>query len=389
MICPATATARSLPKGWQWVKLGEVCEIVNGTTPKSGESRYWNGEVAWITPTDLGKLPDRFINSSDRRISKAGFESCNLTMAPVGSVVLSSRAPIGHLGIAAVPLCTNQGCKTFIPGAEVDSEFLYHALKRSVWHLQRIGSGATFAEVSKTQLESFEILLPPLPEQKRLAAILNEQMAATERARNAAEDRLAAVNALPAAYLRAVFPASDQPLPGGWRWVKLGEVLHLRSGDFLPATSMDSQGDFPVYGGNGVTGFHSSYMFEEPKVIVGRVGVLCGCVHLTKPRSWITDNALYVDVKKYPLDDEFLFFLLTNMDLRSLANQMGQPVISGASIYATVCALPPLPEQRRIAALLTEQMAKVDRARKAAEEELQTINAMPSALLRRAFAGEI
>lgn len=205
MTAKATIDARQLPKGWRWVKLGEVCEIVSGTTPKSGESQYWNGEIVWITPTDLGKLADRYVTDSDRRISKAGSASCNLTMVPVGSVVLSSRAPIGHLGIAAVPLCTNQGCKTFVPGTEVDSEFLYHALKRSVWELQQMGSGSTFAEVSKTQLEGFEIPLPPLPEQKRIAGILNKQMAAVERARKAAEEELATINALPAALLRRAF----------------------------------------------------------------------------------------------------------------------------------------------------------------------------------------
>lgn len=176
-------------------------------------------------------------------------------------------------------------------------------------------------------------------------------------------------------------------LPKGWRSVKLGEVLHLSSGDFLPATSMDKQGQFPVYGGNGITGFHNSYMFEEPKVIIGRVGALCGCVHLTRPKSWITDNALYVDVKKCPLDDEFLFFLLTTMDLRNLANQMGQPVISGASIYAAVCPIPPLPEQKRIAALLNEQMAAVERARKAAEEQVNAAELYPFALVRESLKG--
>ena len=199
------APDQPLPDGWRWVKLGEVCEIVSGTTPKSGTPEYWNGEIVWITPTDLGKLRHRYITDSERRISKAGFDSCNLTMLPVGSVVLSSRAPIGHLGIVTVPLCTNQGCKTFVPGDALESEFLYHAMKRSVWDLQQMGSGATFAEVSKTQLEGFEIPLPPLSEQKRIAALLNEQMAAVERARKAAEEELEAINRLPAALLRRAF----------------------------------------------------------------------------------------------------------------------------------------------------------------------------------------
>jgi len=92
-----------LPEGWRLIKLGEVCTIITGTTPRSEVAEYWNGEIVWITPTDLGKLPDRFIQDCDRRITKAGFESCNLTLVPSGSVVMSTRAPIGHLGIARVP----------------------------------------------------------------------------------------------------------------------------------------------------------------------------------------------------------------------------------------------------------------------------------------------
>ena len=203
---PIIEESEILPKGWRWVKLGEVCEIVSGTTPKSGEANYWNGEIVWITPTDLGKLAEKYIRNSERRISEAGFNSCNLTMVPADSVVLSSRAPIGHLAIAAVPLCTNQGCKTFLPGREVHSKFLFHALKRSVGNLQQMGSGATFAEVSKAQLWNFSIPLPPLSEQRRIAALLNEQMAVVERARKAAaEEELEAIKALPAALLRRAF----------------------------------------------------------------------------------------------------------------------------------------------------------------------------------------
>ncbi len=194
-----------LPAGWRWVRLGEVTTVVNGTTPATGNKAYWDGDIVWITPTDLGKLSDPEIRASERRITAEGAQSCGLTCVPPGTVVMSSRAPIGHLGIATMELCTNQGCKAFVPGPEVDSYFLYYALKRSVWALQRLGSGATFDEISQSQCKEFEIPLPPLPEQQRIVAILREQMAAVEKARAAAEAELEAINALPAALLRRAF----------------------------------------------------------------------------------------------------------------------------------------------------------------------------------------
>jgi len=218
---------RPLPAGWRWVSLREVTRIASGSTPRTGAEEYWGGDIVWITPSDLGKLNSKEISTSDRRITKIGYESCGTEMVPPGSVVMSSRAPIGHLGIACVPLCTNQGCKSFVPGPSVDSVFLYYCLKQSVPLLEAMGSGATFSEVSKTAVEAFEIPLPPLEEQRRIAAILNEQMAAVKRARAAAEAQFEAAKALPAAYLRAVF---SSPEAQKWPIKTLGEVTRVASG---------------------------------------------------------------------------------------------------------------------------------------------------------------
>jgi hypothetical protein len=144
------------------VALGECCRVVNGTTPAAGDVSHWNGEFVWVTPTDLGKLEGIYIRGSARTISRNALDSHNLTLCPPGSVVLSSRAPIGHLGIAAIPLCTNQGCKTLVPLDGLHSDYLYYALVRAVPDLKALGSGATFAEVSKAQVEDFRIPLPPL-----------------------------------------------------------------------------------------------------------------------------------------------------------------------------------------------------------------------------------
>jgi len=180
---------------------------------------------------------------------------------------------------------------------------------------------------------------------------------------------------------------TKKELPPGWRWVRLGEVLRVKSGDFLSASQMDTKGLFAVYGGNGIAGRHSAFMFEESKVIIGRVGALCGCVHITEPKSWITDNALLVETTNVLIDTEFLFYMLPKLNLRSLANQMGQPVISGTSIYEATAILPPLAEQKRIAAMLNDQMKGVENLRTGLEAQLDHINALPAALLRRAFNG--
>ena len=201
----AATAARRLPDGWRWVMLGEVCEVVGGSTPDTGNPSYWNGKIAWVTPTDLGKLSDIAITETERYITHAGLESCGARMLPTDAVVMSSRAPIGHLAIAGTSLCTNQGCKSFVPNLDIDSLFLYWALKQAIPDIQALGSGATFSEVSKSALERFAIPLPLLAEQQRIAAILKKQMAAVEKARAAAEEKLEAIDAMPSALLRKAF----------------------------------------------------------------------------------------------------------------------------------------------------------------------------------------
>ena len=200
----ATALGR-LPDGWRWVRLGEVCEVIGGSTPNTGNPSYWNGRIAWVTPTDLGKLFGIAITKTERSITDAGLENCGARMLATGAVVMSSRAPIGHLAIAGTSLCTNQGCKSFVPNPDIDSLFLYWALKRAIPDIQALGSGATFSEVSKSALERFAIPLPPLAEQRRIATILKKQMAAVEKARAAAEEELDAIDAMPSALLRKAF----------------------------------------------------------------------------------------------------------------------------------------------------------------------------------------
>lgn len=191
---------------WVTSKLGEIVTVVSGTTPKSDNPSFWNGHHVWVTPTDLGKNNTDIINTSERMITDAGVNSCNLTLIPQGSVVMSSRAPIGHLAIAGCDLYTNQGCKSFVCSEAIDNEFLFFMLKSLVPKLQESGSGSTFLEVSKTILENFEICHPVgIKEQHQIATRLKAQLAEVDKARQAAEVQLREINALQARILAQAF----------------------------------------------------------------------------------------------------------------------------------------------------------------------------------------
>lgn len=155
-------------------KLGDVCKIISGSTPKREIAEYWDGSIPWVTPKEISRLTSRYLWGAAEKITEAGFRSCSTAMLPVGSLLLSSRAPIGLLAINKIPVCTNQGFKSLVPGVEVNVEYLYFALKANVSGLQSRGNGATFKELAKPAVENFEIPLPVLDDQIRIAHLLGK-----------------------------------------------------------------------------------------------------------------------------------------------------------------------------------------------------------------------
>lgn len=147
---------------------------MGGATPKRNVASYWDGDIPWITPKDVSNLSEPYIYEAPEYISKAGYKAAATYMLPVGTVLLTSRAPIGNVAIAGIELCTNQGFKSLIPGENIYNKYLYHCIKKFVPQLELLGNGATFKEVSKKVVENFEIPLPPFEVQKRIADILDK-----------------------------------------------------------------------------------------------------------------------------------------------------------------------------------------------------------------------
>jgi type I restriction enzyme S subunit len=155
-------------------KLSDISEIVSGATPKTEIKEYWNGNVYWATPAELGKLNDIFINQTVRRITNKGLASCTATLLPINSVLFSSRAPIGHIAINSVPMATNQGFKSFVVDKQlVQPLYLYYWFKQNKLLLQSIGVGATFKELSKNLISEVKIKLPSINDQNKFVNQVN------------------------------------------------------------------------------------------------------------------------------------------------------------------------------------------------------------------------
>ena len=154
--------------------LKDISQIYSGSTPSTSDKANYGGNIIWITPKDLSVQKCKYINKGEKNITQKGYQSCSTTILPIGTVLLSSRAPIGLLAIASSELCTNQGFKNIVPNSDlIDSDYLYYFLSTKIREIEALGSGTTFKEVSKTSLENYQIFIHDIYDQKKISNFLN------------------------------------------------------------------------------------------------------------------------------------------------------------------------------------------------------------------------
>ena len=218
---------------WKEVKLGDVGKIVGGATPSTRNPQNYGGVIPWITPKDLSINKERFIEFGERNISELGLNSCSAKMLPKGSILFSSRAPIGYVAIAHTSLCTNQGFKSFVPDTDkMDSMFSYYLLKHNSENIANLGSGTTFMEVSGKVMSDFIVNIPDLLTQQEIAGILSSLDAKIETNNKLNEKLEEMAQAIFKSWFVDFEPFKDKPfhetelgmIPEGWEVVSLDEL---------------------------------------------------------------------------------------------------------------------------------------------------------------------
>lgn len=207
------------------VKLESICTIVSGSTPKSSCPGYWGGSIKWVTPAEIGD-ETHYIEDTERHITEEGMRSCHLRMMPSGTVLLSSRAPIGKTAITKSAMCCNQGFKNLICSKSISNEYLYHFLNAKADELKSMGRGATFKEISKKQVESIVIDLPFLSEQSQRAAVLNQIDALLKQS----HDLERCTDDLVKSRFVEMFGNPTEANKQAWSYSRLGDLLLIERG---------------------------------------------------------------------------------------------------------------------------------------------------------------
>ncbi len=169
-----------IPGTWRWARMGDVSTIVGGSTPRTDRAEYFGGEIPWITPADLSGYKEKTISRGARNITQAGLENSGARLMPAETILFSSRAPIGYVAIAANPVATNQGFKSFVLNDALLPDFVYYYLQRAKEFALALASGTTFLEISGKNAARLPIPVPPLDEQRQIVAEIEKQFTRLE-----------------------------------------------------------------------------------------------------------------------------------------------------------------------------------------------------------------
>jgi len=216
--------AWQIPTNWQWSTMGDVADIIGGGTPKSDQTEYFGGDIPWITPADLSGYKEKFISTGARSITRAGLDNSGARLMPAGTVLFSSRAPIGYVAIAQNPVCTNQGFKSFVLRDGLTSDFVYYYLQHAKEIAVALASGTTFLEISGKKAAQIPIPVAPLAEQRRIVEEIEKQFTRLEAGVAALKRVQANLKRYRAAVLKAACGGELVPKRSNWVETTLGAV---------------------------------------------------------------------------------------------------------------------------------------------------------------------
>ena len=417
----------SIPVSWHALSIKRISEIFNGATPKSGEKAYWDGDVSWVTPADLGKTTSPFISSGARSITIEGFDSCGTSLVPVGTILLSSRAPIGTLGIAANDLCTNQGCKSLVVDKMFYSKYLYYVLLSSTKQLNLLGRGTTFLELSSDELGGYKIGFPPKGEQQKITNFLDHETAKIDTLiekqqqliKLLKEKRQAVISHAVTKGLNPNAPMRDSgvewlgEVPEHWKVVPIKRVCEVKDGTHDTPQYVDkSEHSYPLitskdFEGNAVSFDNAKYISQDDHlevikrsnteigdVLMSMIGGNIGKALIVRDTAEfsIKNVALFKTVDCESLAQYILFYLqsgLLDVQISLLSRGGAQGFLSLGDLRNLVFFKLPENELKAIVVELRKRAIKFDNLIVKAELAIKIIQERRTALISAAVTGKI
>ena len=374
---------------WKEVTLGELGTIVGGATPSTKNPSFYDGNIPWLTPKDLSVNSNKYILRGERNITEAGFKSCSCKILPKGSVLFSSRAPIGYVAIAANDMCTNQGFKSVIPNEETDSEFLYYLLKYNKDYIASQGSGTTFAEVSGKTMKDIEVVVPKEKEdQRRIASILSSLDRKIELNNKINADLEEMAQAIFKNWFVDFEPFKDGKfvdselgmIPEGWKVGTLEDLIAIKYGKDHKKLE---EGSFPVYGSGGLMRFVNSWLYDGESVLIPRKGTLDNIMYVCE-KFWTVDT-MFFSAPKMDYVMKYVYNYIKRFDFSKMNEGTSVPSNTAARLNKMQILIPTL----EVLKMYDETLCPIYNKRKMNDKESRTLSTLRDTLLPRLMSGEI
>jgi len=395
-----------IPDHWSANPLKRAFKIEGGSTPTPDEVN-WDGDIVWVTPADLSGHSSLFLDASKRTITATGLASCGTTLLPAGSLILSTRAPIGSLAIALIRVCTNQGCKGLVPNADASSAYFAYVLLTAKTELNNRGKGTTFLEISGDELGRFEVPIPPFPEQTQIArfldhetarldALIEEQQRLIELLK---EKRQAVISHAVTKGLDPTVPMKDSgvewlgEVPAHWDVLPVWMLFQMGRGRVISHDEIaENSGDYPVYSSqterDGVMGSIDTYDFEGDYLTWTTDGANAGTVFRRSGKFNCT-NVCGTLLPKRKDDDLRYFVDAVGICTAAFIRHDINPKLMNNVMASIKVPVPPLMEQTAIAAYVSAFKDKETVLIQEAFTGISLLQERRSALISAAVTGKI
>jgi type I restriction enzyme S subunit len=366
-----------LPKGWELKKIGEVCKVIAGQSP---EGKYYNN-IGNGMPFYQGKKEygEKFIGEPTTWTTKVTKE------AETNDILMSVRAPVGPINFATQNICIGRGLAAIRASKHIDIEFLYSFLLK---HESEIvgNSGAVFNSINKAQIEAIEIPLPPLNEQQRIVAILDDAFAKIGKAKANAEQNLKNAKELFESYLQGVFENKGDD----WEEKALGEIIDIKNGKNQQAVLSDT-GEYKIMGSAGnVMGYATDFICEAGTTIIGRKGNISKPLYINE-RFWNVDTAFgFYPKNEKEIDKRFIYYLCLGIDFKSMNRGTTIPSLVKSELQTIqICFPKSFKIQQTIVKKLDALIAEVKKLEAIYEQKLKDLEELKKSVLQKAFRGKL
>ena len=408
---------------WRVLTLAEVGEIVSGGTPSTAKPEYWGGDINWISPSDLTGYKKKTIKKGAKSITNLGLKNSSASMIPKGSVLFSSRAPIGYVVIAAEDLSTNQGFKSIVPHDFVASEYLYYYLKASKQLAENAASGTTFKEISKSKFSDLQIPVPDIDIQLAIVSKIEELFSELDMGIESLKLAQQQLKVYRQSVLKWAFEGrltnedvKEVELPEGWKKLKLVEIVerisdgpfgsNLKSSDYVDSgirvIRLENIGILEFK--NEYKSFISPEKYETIKGHTIRGGdIIFSSFIIDNIKSTVLPNNIEIAVNKADcflvrtdpnkINNKYLcYYFASNAMKRQLEESIHgatRPRINTTQLKSSIIPCCQLQEQLETVQAIEERLRVATKMEETINQSLQQAEVMRQSILKRAFEGKL